>query len=105
MATVIYTTLPNAKITKQITDKLLQEKLVGCVVALQGKSTYNWRGKREQASEKIVFLKTTTKQASRAAKRLAELHPYEVPCILRFNTKANASYEQWLGKETTGRKR
>jgi periplasmic divalent cation tolerance protein len=29
-----------------------------------------------------------------------KIHPYEVPCILRFEVRANEAYEDWIISET-----
>ena len=29
-------------------------------------------------------------------------HPYEVPCIVRFEVRANEAYEQWIVEQTGG---
>ncbi|NOQ55699.1 MAG: divalent cation tolerance protein CutA [Nanohaloarchaea archaeon] len=33
---------------------------------------------------------------------IEKIHPYDVPCIMRIDVKANESYENWIKIETVG---
>lgn len=76
--------------------QLVAEKLAGCGTILPGaRSIYMWEGKLEDAAEVLVLLKTTRPED--LAKRLAEIHPYDVPEIATIPAGAiTPAYERWL---------
>jgi periplasmic divalent cation tolerance protein len=83
---------------------LLAEELIACGTLLhRARSIYLWKDQIEDAEEIVVVLKTTTCAAGRAASRLRELHPYEVPEILTFTPEtADAAYEHWVKTSCSG---
>jgi periplasmic divalent cation tolerance protein len=48
-------------------------------------------------------LKTRADLADRVEAEIRRLHPYEVPCILRSDARANADYEAWVHRVTRAR--
>lgn len=94
---LIMTTCPQDK-AEEITDLLLEEKLVACVNRIGSvKSKYFWKGKIQADDECILFLKTTDELAGRTIKRLEKIHPYEVPEIVLLKVEdVNSSYLKWV---------
>jgi periplasmic divalent cation tolerance protein len=94
---LIMTTCPEDK-AEEITNLLLEEKLVACVNRVGSvKSKYFWKGKIQTDDECILFLKTTDKLLSSTFKRLEEIHPYEVPEIVLLKVEdVNSSYLKWV---------
>ena len=35
---------------------------------------------------------------------IEKVHPYETPCIMKFNVEANEAYEEWIEKESSAEK-
>lgn len=84
--------------------KLLQERLIACVSFIpQVKSLFWWKGKMDRADEAILVLKAPAKGIRKLKKRIAELHPYEVPeiVVLRVDD-AWKPYAKWVRQETMG---
>ena len=48
-------------------------------------------------------LKTSLALERALEAEIERLHPYEVPCIMRFETRANAAYEQWIEESVQGK--
>ncbi|MBI2584120.1 MAG: divalent-cation tolerance protein CutA [Candidatus Aenigmarchaeota archaeon] len=99
MMSVIYTTVPE-KGTDRLSEALLKKRLVACVVMLDAKSMYWWKGKIAKDEEKVLLFKTTEQKAEKAIAEIRKLHPYGVPCILKFSAECNPEYLRWLEEET-----
>lgn len=93
---LVYTTVGSLKDAKRLAKSLLDAKLAGCVVWLPAGSSYVWKGKRKVAHEYVVLCKTTTRKLAALKKRVARIHPYDVPCILSTTADANSPYAAWL---------
>ena len=97
---LVYIPCPSTEVAEKIARTLLQEKLIGCANLIPGmKSLYWWEEKIEASSECILLLKTMESPDAKEKifKRVTELHPYDVPCIMSFTPdQVNASYLSWL---------
>lgn len=95
--TLLYVPVPSKKVAESIASALLKKKLIACANILGPTvSLYKWKGKSERASEYILLLKTTAKSEKKARMLIEKLHPYECPCVLSINAKANDIFEKWL---------
>lgn len=76
---------------------LLDERLVACGNILPAVlSHYWWQGRVCSDPEALVVMETAADRLDAAMRRLAELHPYEVPKILAFTpAAAHAPYVAW----------
>ena len=76
---------------------LLGERLVACGNILPAVlSRYWWQGELCSDAEALVVLETTADRLDEAMRRLAEIHPYEVPKILAFTpVAAHTPYVEW----------
>ena len=101
-----YTTFATLEDGRKITDQLITEGLAGCVNLLAGmESSYMWEGKLEHSQEVATIIKTSSSLADVCMERLAELHPYEVPCILSIPIETgHAPYISWLLGQCAGGK-
>lgn len=97
---LFYIPCPDKSTAENIARVLLNEKLVGCANILAGMdSFYWWQGKIESSSEFILLLKTfiTPQVQERISQRVAEIHPYEIPCIMTLPVSGiNEPYRKWL---------
>lgn len=98
--TLIYTTHPDEKTARKISQVLTEEKWIACANLFPIQSAYWWQGRVEQEDEWVALLKTRTEYGSQIEERIQEIHPYEVPCIIRMEVQANAAYEQWIHNST-----
>ena len=101
-ALLIYSTLPGEEAARSIGETLVKERLAACVNIIPGmRSIYEWKGKLEHDAEVVLIAKTMPERADALAARLAELHPYEVPAILRLPVmEVNTAYLDWLRRQT-----
>lgn len=94
---------PDALLAKRIAHILVEEGLAACVnLGPSGLSMYMWEGKLEGTQEIPLTMKTTAGRVVALAKRLKQLHPYQVPEILVLPVAAGlASYLGWVREAST----
>src|SRR5436190_20510411 len=80
----VTTTLPDRESAARIAAELVGARLAACG-QVQGPidSTYWWQGRGASANEWYCHLKTTLSRLPALRTRLRELHPYDVPEIVR----------------------
>ncbi|MES3517931.1 MAG: divalent-cation tolerance protein CutA [Natronomonas sp.] len=92
----VYTTVP-PEAAADIAAKLVDEGHAACVNRLDCHSTYRWDGKQHEDPETLLLIKTTDDAATELESRLLELHPYDVPCIERFEpTAVHDPFAAWI---------
>ena len=96
---LIYITCKDKQEAKKISSYLLEKKLVACAVNFPASSSYQWDNKIENDDEQILLLKTKNENFTQTKKEIKSIHSYDVPCILKFDVRANEEYEDWLNKE------
>jgi periplasmic divalent cation tolerance protein len=68
-----------------LAELLVTERLAACVNAVDCSSTYRWEGEVHTDEEVILLVKTTDERFADLAARVEAAHPYDVPCIERFD--------------------
>lgn len=97
----LYTTFASREDAERIASRLLDERLVACANAFSVTSLYDWKGERKRDVEVAVLFKTTRARAKHAARRLRELHPYDVPCIEQWPVaRVLPAYASWVAANT-----
>jgi periplasmic divalent cation tolerance protein len=90
---------------------LVEERLAACVNQLDCTSTYRWTDADEgtatgddaiQRDDEVILLaKTTDERYDELEARVVELHPYDVPCIERFDESGILdAYGDWVADAT-----
>ncbi|MFF5208537.1 divalent-cation tolerance protein CutA [Streptosporangium sp. NPDC000396] len=65
-------------------------------------STYWWAGEIQRSDELLLLMKTTVERFEDLARRLREIHSYEVPQIVAVPLVAGtADYLGWIRQETS----
>lgn len=98
MYQVVLCTCPNQELAITIANKLVSEQLVACVnVMPQITSIYQWQGKIEQNSEVLLLAKTAKEKFDEVAKRIHQLHSYDVPEVIALDIQQGSSeYLNWI---------
>lgn len=86
MPTAYVTAPPEA--APELAKTLVEERLAACVNRFDCRSTFRWDGDVVAEDEVILLAKTTDAGYGELESRIAELHPYDVPCIERFDEDA-----------------
>jgi periplasmic divalent cation tolerance protein len=99
MPTVYITAQPDA--APEVARTLVEERLAACVNTVSCDSVYRWDGEIYDEEETILLAKTTDERYEELRRRVQEIHPYDLPCIERFDeTDVLAAFGDWLHEET-----
>ena len=95
---VLLVTAPSEAVAEGIVTALVDEQLIACGnITMPVASIYRWQGQTERNSEVLVIMKTTEAAVSAVTRRIAELHPYEVPEVLSLPVQAgHVPYLDWV---------
>ncbi|PCR90773.1 divalent-cation tolerance protein CutA [Natrinema ejinorense] len=83
MPTVYITAPPDA--ADELAETLVEERLAACVNRLSTTSTYRWDGEVHHDEEAVLLAKTTDDAYDDLVERVRESHPYDIPCLERFD--------------------
>lgn len=102
--TSVYAIFASADEAERIGRTVVEEKLAACINILGPiRSIYRWRGAVETTDEVAAVLKTITANADRLITRIAELHSYDVPCVVTWPIdKLLAPYADWVEDSVAG---
>lgn len=98
---IVLTTCPKNE-SEKLRQKILEEKLAGCVLSIKiEKSKSWWKGKINSEKENLLLFKTRDDLVHKLFKRIKQLHSYDVPFIAEIDVeKVNEEYEKWLNEVT-----
>ena len=99
---IVLVTVPDEESGLALAHSLVGERLVACANLVPGlRSIYRWQGRIEEAKELLLILKTRTDLVDELARRVADLHPYDVPEVLALPVGAgHGPYLDWVAAET-----
>jgi periplasmic divalent cation tolerance protein len=85
-----------------VTRLLVEERLAACGHQIDAiRSVYRWAGEIHVDAEARVALHTRRSLVPEIVTRTAELHPYDVPCVIALPlVGGNPAYLQWVVDET-----
>jgi periplasmic divalent cation tolerance protein len=93
----IVTTVSTEEHALRLARLLVEERLVACAHVTRVHSIYRWKGEIQDEPEHEIRMKTLSSLAPSVERRVAELHPYATPAILRMAVvRANDDYLTWL---------
>jgi periplasmic divalent cation tolerance protein len=95
---VVLTTVPSDEVGEAIARALVGERLAACVNVLPPMvSFYRWEGAVNRDVERQLIVKTTRERLPAIERRLAELHPYELPELLVLPAAGGSdAYLEWV---------
>jgi len=101
-ARVVLCTFPSPEKASEIARVLVEERLAACVNVLPAvRSIYRWQDAVQDEPETLAIVKTTAARYEALARRITELHPYEVPEIIALSlAEGHAPYLAWLAGAT-----
>jgi periplasmic divalent cation tolerance protein len=97
-ALVVLVAAPSEAKAVELGRQLVDEHLAACATVVPGvTSIYQWEGRREQATEALLVIKTRADGYEALERRVLALHPYSVPEVLALGVDAGApAYLQWV---------
>jgi periplasmic divalent cation tolerance protein len=99
---LIYGTYASAEEAARIGGDLVDARLAACVNILAPiTSVYLWEGKREQASETPMLIKTRASLADAVIARARASHSYDNPALLVLPVEGgSADFLEWIVTQT-----
>jgi len=101
MFLLFYITHPDEATARSISENLVARRLAACANVFPIQSAYWWQGAVQHEGEWVSVLKTTLGLETALETAIEALHPYDLPCILRFEVRANEAYENWIRESTS----
>jgi periplasmic divalent cation tolerance protein len=98
---VVLVTCP-AEASERIARAVLDGDVAACVNIVEGvRSLYRWKGKIEDAKERILLIKTRTALLGELECIVKGEHPYELPEIVALPiTRGYREYLAWITEST-----
>lgn len=102
---IAFMTAPTRDVAEAIVRDLVERRLIACANLLPGvRSLYRWKGAVEEAEEVLAVLKGRAADLEAVARRVKELHPYEVPELIGVPVAGgHGPYLAWVWEETERR--
>lgn len=103
-AIVVMVTCADDAQAERIADCIVQERLAACAsIGGHVRSVFRWRGAINRESETLLLMKTRSELFAKLAKRVKELHSYEVPEIIALPIiDGSPDYIAWIMESTAG---
>ena len=103
-AILVLVTAPSVEKAADLARALVDEQLAACGNIVPGlRSIYRWEGKIHDESEALLLLKTRSELFEALRARIIELHPYDVPEVLRLGIEAgHQPYLDWIRDSVRG---
>ncbi len=92
----VYITYANEISAKKVSSYLVDKKLIACTNIFPITSAYWWENKVQMEGEFVSIVKTIPENWKSLVAAVEEVHPYEVPCIMKMEVEANEKYEDWI---------
>lgn len=98
----VYVTVPDVATAKKIAKIAVRSRLAACANILPKMiAVYEWKNKLATENETVLILKTLARDLKELTRKIEELHPYDVPCIVSFKSHAaNGSFADWVERQT-----
>ncbi len=96
----VQTTTASIKEAKTVAKELIKQRLVACVQITECSSLYRWKGAVAEDKEFLCTMKTRKDLFDTIKKKIAQIHPYDVPELVAIPiTECAESYKLWLDEE------
>lgn len=102
MSALIWSPFADEAQARIVANTLLEERLIACANIVPGVvSLFEWEGELSETREVGALFKTHADLLDRAVARIEQLHPYDTPAIIGWNTDAAGSATgDWLAALT-----
>jgi len=99
----VYITHKDMDAARRVAGHLVKTRLAACANFFPIESVYWWDGKMVSDHEVVSIVKAPADHWDCIKAEVERIHPYDVPCIVRFDVRANEKFEAWIVKETLER--
>ena len=96
----VYTTHANEEEAKKFVQFLVESKWIACGNIIPMQSYYWWENEIEMESEYIAILKTRDSLWEELLNIMNKIHPYAIPCFIKYEVESNEAYKNWIYENT-----
>ena len=102
-AIIIYCTVPDKRVAKEIAKYIIKHHLAACVSAVDRvESVFSWDGDICEEKEVLMMIKTRRSNYGKIKLVIEDAHPYTVPEIIALPiVDCSEDYLKWMIKETS----
>jgi periplasmic divalent cation tolerance protein len=95
---LVLTTIGSEAEAARLGRRLVEKGLVACVNDVGPvKSVFTWKGNLEEASERLLLMKTRSDCYQDLEAAIQELHPYDVPEVIAMPIELGSkAYLSWI---------
>ena len=91
-----YITAPR-DVAAELAERLASERHAACVNVLDCRSVYRWEGDVVHDDEAVLLAKTTDDAWPELREFVESAHPYDVPCVERFEeSDVSPAFGEWI---------
>lgn len=102
MYSSVLVTAPDQATAERLGKDIVGRGLAACVNMWPISSMYRWKGELMHEAETALLFKVPDAGFEALRQAVLELHPYEVPCIVRYAiAEGHRPYLDWLEEATT----
>ena len=100
---LVLTTIGSETEASALGRSLVEKGLVACVNDVGPvQSIFTWKGKVEEASERLLLMKTRADRYAELETAIRELHPYDVPEIIALPIEQGSeAYLNWIDESVS----
>lgn len=93
---MVYVTCGSDDEARRLSRGLVEKRLAACVNIAEVTSVYEWKGKIEDDSERLLIIKTIDSKFDELERYVKSNHSYECPEILALEVKTGSKeYIDW----------
>ena len=102
MAQLVYMTAPDRDTAERLAGELVERRLAAGVNVLPDAwSVYRWQGQVRRHGEVLLLAQTADDRVDELVRAVAELHPYETPCVVHWPLAGGHSpFLDWVDEAT-----
>ena len=95
---MVYCTCPDHDAAIKMANSIIDAELAGCINIVPGlTSIYRWQGKRQQGTEELLLIKTTSGVYPALQQFIVTEHAYELPEIIAVPIEVGLpEYLDWV---------
>lgn len=99
MHSSVYVTVPDMRTATLIGQSIVERGLAACVNIWRIGSIFRWKGDVLQEEEVAMLFKVTDDGFESLRAAIVSMHPYEVPCIVRYPiAEGHPPYMDWIAE-------
>ena len=98
---LVHVTFAEAEEAERVARQVIEERLAACVNLVPCASIFRFEDEIETAHEISATFKTLPSRAAALARRIGELHSYDLSAVESWPVAAPDSVVQWVGEATT----